>query len=363
MKEIYDVAVVGSGIVGLAHAAAAHARGLRTIVVDRADRISGSTVRNFGHIGTTMQAGRARELAERSRELFLAYAPRAGFWLARRGTLMVATAEDEMQMLREVGEGRLLDEREVTDLAPVSGAVGGALLKDDMQVDPRDAANAFAVWLANEGVAFRWRTNALGAETGVLHTSRGAIRAENIVFCVNHDVDHVFPELAERHSIERCALDMVLATGIGLEFPVLTGSSMLRYSAFRQTPTHADLLARFQRDRPDMIDFDINQMYAEAPGTGLILGDSHRTELAAMPFQDEQVFSLLLREARRLFGLSHIDVRQRWQGVYAKGPEDFLHERVADGVWASAVTTGIGMTTGLGFGESVIDGIYGNEGT
>ncbi|WP_221585790.1 TIGR03364 family FAD-dependent oxidoreductase [Microbacterium sp. G2-8] len=360
MNETYDVAVVGAGIVGLAHAAAAHARGLRTVVVDRADRISGSTARNFGHIGTTMQAGEAGEYARRSRELYLEYAPRAGFWLARRGTLMVATAEDEMQMLREIGDGRLLSEREVTDLAPVAGAVGGALLKDDMQVNPREAAATFAAWLAGEGVAFRWRTSALGAEAGVLHTARGEVRAENVVFCVNYDIDHVLPDVAERHGVERCVLDMMLASGIGLEFPVLTGSSMLRYSAFQQTPTHTELLARFRRERPDMIDFDVNQMYTEAPGTGLFLGDTHRTEPTAVPFQDERAFDLLTREARRLFGLTHIDVRQRWQGIYAKAPADFLREHVADGIWASSVTTGIGMTTGLGLGESVIDQIYGS---
>ncbi|WP_156759841.1 TIGR03364 family FAD-dependent oxidoreductase [Microbacterium karelineae] len=363
MKDTFDVAVVGAGIVGLAHAAAAHARGLRTVVIDRADRISGATVRNFGHIGTTMQVGEGGEYARRARELFLAYAPRAGFWLARRGTLMVATAEDEMQMLREIGEGRLLSEREVTDLAPVSGAIGGALLKDDMQVNPRDMGPRFATWLEGEGVSFRWRESAMIAEDGVLYTSRGTIRADNVVFCVGHDVDHVLPEVAERHGVERCALDMALAGGIGLEFPVLTGSSMLRYSAFRQTAAYADLLARFQRERPDMLDFDVNQMYTEAPGMGLFLGDSHRTEPTAMPFQDEHVFGLLAREARRLFGLSHVDVRERWQGVYAKAPEDFLRERVADGVWVSAVTTGIGMTTGLGLGESVIDEIYGSERT
>lgn len=359
VNETYDVAVVGAGIVGLAHALAAHRRGLRTIVVDRSDSLRGSTVRNFGHVGTAMQSGEGREYAERAREIYLEIAPQAGFWLARRGTLMVATADDEMQVLRESGQGRLLSAREVSDLAPVAGAVGGALLKEDMQVNPREAGPRIAAWLAAQGVDFAWRTNALGADPGSLHTARGVVRAETIVFCVNLDLDLVLPEVAERNGVGRCALDMMLASGVGLEFPVLTGSSMLRYPAFRSTSAYGDLRARFDRERPDMVDFDVNQMYTEAPGLGLFIGDTHRTELTLSPFHDERAFELLERETRRLFGLPTIDVKQRWQGAYAKGDGDFLRERVDDGVYATAVTTGVGMTTGLGLGESVINEIYG----
>lgn len=355
MDNRYDVAVVGAGIVGLAHAAAAHARGKRVIVVDRAARIAGSTVRNFGHIGISMQAGVAREHAERGRELWIQLAQKAGFWLSRRGSLMVATADDEMQVLREAGEGRLLSAREVTDLAPVRGAVGGALLKNDMQVDPREAGPAIARWLERSGVDFLWRTPATGAETGVLHTARGEIRATSIVICTGVDIDHLLPELAERAGVERCALDMMLLDGVGLEFPLLTGSSLLRYAAFRDTETSPALRERFETERPDMIARDVNQMYTEAPTRGLFVGDTHARDVTLSPFQDERAFDLLGRVTRDLFGLGHLAVRERWQGMYASGPGEFLRERVADGVHATVVTTGIGMTTALGLGADVID--------
>lgn len=362
MNRTYDVAVVGAGIVGLAHAAAAHARGLDVVVVDRAERPNGSTVRNFGHVGVSVQAGVAREHAERSRELLISYAQRVGFWLARRGTVIAATADDEMQVLRESGEGRLLSAREVGELTPVSGAVGGALLKDDMQVSPRELGPALAAWLQRDGVDIRWGVPALGAETGVLHTARGEIRAEAIVFCVGPDLDHVLPDVARRAGIERCGLDMLLAGGIGLEFPVLTGTSMLRYSAFRETPSYEALRTRMENERPDVIDLDVNQMYTEAPGLGLFVGDTHYVDRTLSPFQDERAFDLLIREAKRLFGLTGLAVLQRWQGVYAKGPGEFLEEQVSDGVFVSSVTTGIGMTTALGFGERVVEKITSHEG-
>ena len=45
-------------------------------------------------------------------------------------------------------------------------------------------------------------------------------------------------------------------------------------------------------------------------------------------------------------------------GAEASAPAEFLIEAPADGVRVVAVTTGIGMTTGLGLGESVITDLF-----
>ncbi|MBO3664872.1 TIGR03364 family FAD-dependent oxidoreductase [Microbacterium stercoris] len=355
----YDLAVVGSGIVGLGHAAAAMERGLRVVVIDRATAIAGATVRNFGHIGTSAHAGEAREYAERARELWLRYAPRGGFWLRQPGTLVVARSDEEHAVLAEARQGTLLSGEEVARRVPVRGAVGAAFLERDVQVDPRAAAPALAGYLARRGVEFRWRTSALGVEPGVLHTSRGEIHAEAIVFAVNADVDHLFPEIAERHGIVRCGLDMMLTDGIGLGIPLLTGSSMLRYSAFAATDAATALRARFAEKDPEILARDVNQMYTERPDGTLLVGDTHYRDVTVAPFQDEAAFELLDRLARELFGRRRLRVRERWQGVYAAAPQDFLRVAPLDGVRVVSVTTGIGMTTGLGLADSVVAELFG----
>jgi FAD dependent oxidoreductase TIGR03364 len=354
----YDLAVVGSGIVGLGHAAAALERGLRVVVVERSTAILGSSVRNFGHVGTSAHTGQAGEYAVRSRELWLRLAARAGFWLRESGSLLVARAPDELAVLEEAGVGELLTTAQVTELAPVVGAFGGMRCADDLQVDPREAAPAIARHLADRGVEFRWRTSALGAEPGILHTSRGEIHADAIVFAVNFDVDQLFPELAEQHEVVRCALDMMLAEGVGLRLPLLTATSMLRYSAFSTMPSAVAVRARLVAERPALFERDVNQMYTERPDGTLIVGDTHSRGPAPAPFQDEEAFDLLADLSAELFGRP-LAVRQRWQGVYASGREDFLIEAPYDGVRVTSVTTGIGMTTGLGLADTVITELFG----
>src|SRR4051812_27116208 len=96
-----DLVVVGAGIVGLAHAVDAAARGLSVAVVERDERATGASVRNFGHGCVTAQDGEALAYALAARELWLRLGREAGFWAEATGTLVVARAEDELTVLEE----------------------------------------------------------------------------------------------------------------------------------------------------------------------------------------------------------------------------------------------------------------------
>ena len=68
---IYDLAVVGAGIVGLAHAFAAAKRGKRVVVIDRDAQANGASVRNFGFVTVTGQgAGVCWTLARGARYIW-----------------------------------------------------------------------------------------------------------------------------------------------------------------------------------------------------------------------------------------------------------------------------------------------------
>jgi len=67
-QQQFDLAIVGAGIVGLAHALAAIRRGLSVVVIDRDAQANGASVRNFGFITVSGQErGQVWRRAKRSK--------------------------------------------------------------------------------------------------------------------------------------------------------------------------------------------------------------------------------------------------------------------------------------------------------
>lgn len=366
----FDVVVVGAGIVGLGAALAAVDRGCTVLVIDRASEIAGASIRNFGHLCFTPQSGLARDYALTSRGIWLRLAQDAAFWMDDTGTLVAARHADELQLLRELAQERaprsaddrveveLLDAAELEQLAalPAGSAVGGARLPLDLQVNPREAADAIRRHLASRGVEFRMRTAAGRITSGRVETSRGPVDAGLVVVAVNHDIDQLYPALAERHGVIRCGLDMMRVTAPlpgRLGGPVLTGWSLIRYSAFTGLPASASVRSRLVGKRPELAELDLNQMYTQLPDGSLIVGDSHWKGETIVPFQPERAARAFLTEFETLFGQAP-EVLERWQGVYATAPNEFLVDEVEPGVLVTVVTTGIGMTTGLGLAEHAV---------
>ncbi|UOT04142.1 TIGR03364 family FAD-dependent oxidoreductase [Rhodococcus opacus] len=369
----YDVVVVGAGIVGLAHAYHARTRGLSVAVIDHADRVAGASVQNFGHACIAAQSGVARDYARAGREHWLDLARKAGFWSVESGTYCVARHDDELAVMTEFADVRgpaeveLLSRDRILGALPIVGdrVVGGMYMADDLQVNPREAAPAIAQWLEASGVDFFWRTAATGFETGVVHTSRGDLRAGTVFVTVNYDIDRLFPEPAERGGLLRCRLHMMrarMSLSAPLPAPLFTGWSLVRYSGFENLPATAALAARLRDEYPDYVDLGLHQMYTPQPDGSILLGDTHIREISAEPFQSEKGFEVLIREAVALFGVPDVTVTERWQGVYSSAPDsEFLIEEPIDGVHIVTVTTGIGMTTGMGLAKDRIDHVFGRE--
>jgi D-hydroxyproline dehydrogenase subunit beta len=104
-----------------------------------------------------------------------------------------------------------------------------------------------------------------------------------------------------------------------------------------------------------VLDVDMNLMLTQRPDGSIVLGDTHRYERTHLPFDDEWVSELVLREGARLLG-DRLTVRRRWQGIYADSSlTDFLVAEPNPGTRVVSVTSGIGMTTALGLAPTVLD--------
>lgn len=362
-----DLIVVGAGIVGLAHAAEALSRGMSVHVIERDQRAAGASVQNFGHGCITAQDGLALELAMAARQRWIDLGAAAGFWVGTTGTLVVARADDEMAVLQQFASARgseqvhLLAADEVFDIAPVgcAGVVGGAFLPLDLRVDARTAVPALAAWLAQQdGVSFEWSTSVAAVRAGAVETSRGVRSGAATVVCTGHDVDRLFPDLADAAGAQRCQLHMLTVAaphGRRYDPAILSGTSMLRYAGMASQPAAEQVRARYQRQAPHLLEATVNLMLTQRPDGDLVIGDTHAYGATHDAFSEEDLDALLLGEAARLLGVEHLEVRQRWLGVYASAPGEYLVAQPHPGTAVVTVTSGIGMTTAHGLAPRVLD--------
>jgi glycine oxidase len=138
--ERYDAAFVGGGIIGLASAWRAQQRGLRVCVLERGEAGGGATRAAAGILAPDPETRGFTALAARSAELWPSFAAGLGeVGYTRCGSLMLAFDDSTPAEAGEWVDGAACRALE-PGIAP--DCVGGVLLPDDAQVDPRRVTDA-----------------------------------------------------------------------------------------------------------------------------------------------------------------------------------------------------------------------------
>ena len=373
LQNDFDVAIVGAGIVGLAHALAASRLGLKVVVIDRDAQANGASIRNFGFVTVTGQEqGTVWRRARRSRDVWAEVAGPAGIAIEQRGLAMLARRPEARAVLEaflatDMAEGCvLLDAAEArARLGPMQPCeLEGALFSDiDLRVESRTAIPALAAWLAeSRGVEFRRGVAVHGVETGRLATSAGEIRAEAILVCPGDDLSTLFPDRLAGAGITRCKLQMMRLASPGYRLPatVMSDLGMVRYLGYAALPEAQALRARLEAEQGDHLAHGIHLIVAQGSDGSLVVGDSHHYADTPDPFASEEVERLILDEFGAVFG-SVPPVLERWTGTYASAGGHSIVETPMEGVRLVVVTSGTGASTAFGLAEDVIGDLYNHK--
>ncbi|MBY0519674.1 MAG: TIGR03364 family FAD-dependent oxidoreductase [Sphingomonas sp.] len=360
----YDVAIVGAGIVGLAHALAAARDGRRVIVVDRDAQANGASIRNFGFVTVTGQAaGTVWRRARRSRDIWLEVAGPAGIAIEQQGLAMVAQRPEaravcEAFLATDMAEGCAwhdgAEARTVLgDLRPAS--LEGVLTSStDVRVESRTAIPKLAAWLAaHHGVAFRRGVAVQGVDSGRLDTSAGPIEAAAIIVCPGDDLATLFPDALA--GITRCKLQMLRLASPGYRLPaaIMSDLSLVRYLGYAALPESAPLRSRLEAEQPHHLAHGIHLIVTQSADGSLVVGDSHHYAATPDPFADAQVDALILDEFRAVFG-DVPPVIERWTGTYASADRHSHVSQPLPGVHLVVVTSGTGASTAFALAEETI---------
>lgn len=369
-----DTAVVGGGIVGLAHALAAAKRGDRVVLFERDDFAVGASIRNFGMIWSIgQQRGAIYERALRSREIWLEVAAKTGLWAARTGSLHLAHHPDEVAVLeeflaitppaRERG-AKMITAQETLERSSVArgdGLLAAMWSPTELNVDPRHAIPAVAEHLAAEyGVDIRFGTTVRGISLPGVSTTAGDWEADRVFVCSGNDFETLYPEVFAQETLLRCKLQM-LRTGPqpgGRQLgPMLCGGlTLLHYAAFDDCTSKEQLAARMGEQMPFHRENGIHVLLSQTADGRLTIGDSHAYAKTLDPFESEEINRAILDYLGTFAQLPNPEITERWTGYYPSlrdGRTDLIVEP-EPGVTVVNGVGGAGMTLSFGLAEEVV---------
>ena len=373
-REKVDVANVGGGIIGLAHAYVAARSGRKVAVFERNPAAAGASIRNFGMIWPIGQpVGPLRQMALRSREIWLEVLQEAKLPYLATGSLHVAYREDEAAVGREFSERApelgydcaWLSAPETLQRSRAvrpQGLLGALWSPTEMTVDPRQIVGGLPRFLAERyGVRFFFNTAVQKVETSDLEAGGQTWEADVIIVASGDDFQTLFPEYFRRSGITRCKLQMMRTVpqpdGWALGPSLAFGLTFKHYATFQICASLQALKERIPRETPEFEKWGIHVMVSQTAGGELTIGDSHEYGLAVDIFDKPEVNRLILDYVRQYLRVPTLEIGASWHGVYAKHPEHaYVSLAPVEGVCLVVVTSGLGMTMSFGIAEQTLQG-------
>jgi FAD dependent oxidoreductase TIGR03364 len=375
MEYQAEIAIVGGGILGLAHAYAAATRGRKVVLFERSPRAAGASVRNFGMIWPIGQPhGEMHETAKRSREIWAQVLREAQLPHYLTGSLHVVYRDDEAAVAQEFAglapalgyECQWLDSRGVLERSQAvhpKQLLGGLWSGLELTVDPRITIAALPAFLAERyGVQFRFATAVRSIDLPRIEAGAEHWKAECAIVCSGDDFETLYPEHFAGSGLTRVKLQMLrtlpqpAAWKLG---PALAAGLTLRfYPSFSICTALAALRSRIMAETPEYERWHIHGLISQTAAGELTLGDSHEYGECVDVFNKEEVDQMILRYISGFLRAPDMSTAQRWHGVYAKHPEKpYIRLTPAAGVHIVTGVGGSGMTLSFGLAERTIQGM------
>ena len=366
------VAIVGAGILGLAHAYVASRKGHTVEVFERSLRANGASIRNFGMIWPIGQpSGEMHEMSLRSRQLWQEVLTDARLPYFATGSLHVVYREDEATVAREFSELAPSLGYECEWLPPdkvlsrsqaliADGLIGALWSPTELTVDPRQTVCTLPSFLEkNYGVRFHFGCAAQAIEPPKVVAGSREWEADCAIVCNGDDFETLFPTLFAASGITRCKLQMMRTPaqpdGWSLGPSLAAGLTLRFYPAFHVCSTLDILKQRIAEETPQYDRWGIHVLVSQTARGELTLGDSHEYGLAINIFNKTEVDELVLAYARKFLRAPDMSIAERWYGVYAKHHDaPFVHLTPVKDVHIVTAAGGSGMTLAFGLAERTI---------
>jgi FAD dependent oxidoreductase TIGR03364 len=370
-KQPGSAIVIGAGIVGLAIARSLAVRNWRVTVIEKQERALGASVRNFGMIWPIGQPdGELYERASLSRRIWKEICNDAGIWYDKVGSLHLAYAADEWNVLQELANVyshrnyMLLGADETCAASPATrrqGLMGSLFSPQEMIVDPREAIARIPFFLTERyGVKFIWGKAVTDISLPAVYSGSEQWEADEVFVCSGADFETLFPEVFRQLPITRCKLQMMRTQAQPGQWrmgPALcAGLSLLHYKSFQAASSLSHLKQRIEQEMPEYLKWGIHVMASQNQEGSLTLGDSHEYGWSHDPFDRDYINQLILNYLDSFMQVPDRRIAQSWHGVYPKltnGATELVIQPER-GINIVNALGGAGMTLSFGLAEQVV---------
>lgn len=376
----FDIAIVGGGMLGIAHAYHALEAGLKVAVLEKDPQASGATVRNFGQIVPSGMDSKWQTYGRRSLEIYQQLQSLGDITLRPGGSIYVASNEEEMTLVEELAhinkgddyESKLLSKSECLHQYPglrSDYVLGGLYFPQEYTVDPRQAIHRITSILQEQkGLQYfpgHWvfDLEEAGEKIRLVNNRKVDIRAEKVIVCSGNDFQSLYPETFKESPLQSVKLQMLLThpqPGMKIQGSILTGWTIRRYESFTACPSFAAIKAREDAQAYNR-QWGIHILFKQADDGSVILGDSHEYWNAGetVDFRiDQKMNDFMIEEARKIYDLDHYGMQKTWIGVYSQCKDrDVFELEVQPNVHIVTGIGGKGMTGSLGYAEHHLKGV------
>jgi len=377
IKKSYDLLVVGSGIVGLAHAYEANKRGLSVAIVEQNARCTGASIRNFGYITVSGQGVKDTwRRAVHSAKVWRELANLAKIKVVHQGTWILCQRAEAVEVAQAflktpMGVGcAYYPKSSYKDLSNLGfsnlnslrleESLGLLYSPHEFRVESKEAIPQLANYLQTEmGIDFYWETEVLSIQDSRVQTSNGQIQADRVVICPGAQLTGVAKQYIEQHNLKLCTLQMLrvkVQDGFILPGSVMTDNSLARYLGWSDLPEASALKERIAKEMPEYVKEGIHLIVVQSADGSLVVGDSHRYGNSEDVFASEQVERLIIELLYRVLSITEHTILERWTGVYPSSSKyDALIEKVSPRMRVAIVSSGTGASTAFGLAKDNFD--------
>jgi len=357
--------VVGSGMLGLAHALVAREAGYEVTVFERHGRPLGASVRNFGTLWPIgCVPGPERDQARFGVATWRRVAEQAGIGFDPCGSLSLAYRPEAWAVLGEfaaseaAGGYERLGRDEVLRRFPAvrpDGLRGALLSRDEGLLHPPTAIPALVGHLRGLGVRFEFGTAAVAVEGRSLVTGDGTRhRFDRLLIAAGEEMRLLFPDELAAAAIQPCRLQMMRSVPQPADWKLgaifVSDLTLCHYPAFRDCPSLPALRRRLEGELPEHHRWGVHVIAAQHRDGSLTIGDSHEYGHDPEPGSRAEVDALILEALGGFLELPDPRIASRWQGTYLKSTEGVTQVVLEPAERVTMVTAmgGLGMTLGWG---------------